>query len=225
MNTGKNTGTHAAEPYAVLSQNNTVLTFYYDNKREEHSNSMSIGPFYEHDKRWGGCPPKIKTVVFDDTFADCPSIRSTAYWFYECYNLTTIKGIENLKTDNVEDMRKMFRGCSDLTSLDLSGFKTGKVVDMHNMFGGCSGLLSLDLSSFKTGKVEDISEMFRGCSSLTSLYLSSFKTDKVRKMTGMFDGCSSLTSQDLSNFKIGCMKRLRRWLLTKMRLDLSYFKT
>ena len=37
----------------MLSQNNTVLTFYYDNKREEHNKSMSIGPFSEHDKRWG----------------------------------------------------------------------------------------------------------------------------------------------------------------------------
>ena len=144
--TGKYSGTHAAEPYAVLSRNNTVLTFYYDNKREEFNKSMSIGPFSDWDEHWNGCSETIKTVVFDDTFADCTSIRSTAFWFFNCDDLTTIKGIENLKTDTVEDMFKMFRGCSSLTSLDLSSFKIGKVRKNTGMFTDCSDLLSLDSS-------------------------------------------------------------------------------
>ena len=197
--TGKYSGTHAAEPYAVLSRNNTVLTFYYDNKREEFNKSMSIGPFSDWDEHWDGCSETIKTVVFDDTFADCTSIRSTAFWFFNCDDLTTIKGIENLKTDTVEDMFKMFDGCSSLTSLDLSGFKTSNVKDMRNMFADCSGLTSLDLSSFETGNVKCMSEMFADCSSLKSLDLSSF----VKCMSEMFADCSSLKSLDLSSFKTG----------------------
>lgn len=168
--TGTNTRNQAAEPYAVLSQDNTVLTFFHDSKREER-NGMSIGPFNdEDDERWGGCSKTIETVVFDDTFADCPSIKSTACWFYGCSNLTTIKEIHNLKTGNVENMKQMFYGCSSLTGLDLSGFDTSNVEDMSWMFYGCSGLTSLDLSGFDAGNVEDMRGMFRGCSELANKY-------------------------------------------------------
>ena len=38
-----------------------------------------------------------------------------------------IIGIENLKTDNVTDMRFMFSGCMKFENLDLSSFKTDNV--------------------------------------------------------------------------------------------------
>ena len=122
----------AQEPYAVLSDDNTVLTFYYDSQMAERD-GMSVGPFefdknkFEPTTSWYPQRETITTVVFDASFANCTSLTSTAYWFWECTKLNNISGIENLKTDNVTNMYGMFFGCESLTSLDLSGFNTDRV--------------------------------------------------------------------------------------------------
>ncbi len=103
---------------------------------------------------------------------------------------------------------RMFRDCSRLISVDLSGLDTSKVTEMGSkssrtaagMFESCSSLASLDLSSFDTSKVTDMSRMFYGCAKLTSLDLSRFDTSNVTCMDGMFWDCSGLFSLDLSGF-------------------------
>ena len=145
----------AQEPYAVLSEDNTTLTFYYDDNKDAKG-GMDVGPFkygyissgansgtYGVNSGWYEQRENITTVVFDDTFANCLSITSTAYWFYECQNLTTISGIEKLNTDNVTDMSNMFNNCPDLTSLDVSNFNTANVTDMRSMFNSCEKLTTI----------------------------------------------------------------------------------
>ena len=224
----------AQEPYAVLSDNNTVLTFYYDGQKEARG-GMDIGPFgvwrdsgYNDYPVWHNQGNDITTVVFDPSFADCATITSTAFWFYDLSNLTSIYGISNLKTDNVTDMGSMFYHCYKLTSLDLSGFKTDNVTDMSGMFSLCSGLTKLDLSMFNTDMVTDMGLMFWSCSSLTSLDLSGFKTDNVTNMGGMFSDCSNLTSIDLSGFKTDNVTNMNSMFFrcsSLTSLDLSGFKT
>ena len=197
------------EPYAVLSEDNTVLTFYYDDQKAAR-NGMDVGPFYGYSDTedddddfpsWNGQKESITKVVFDESFANCTTLTSTAYWFYGLKNLSSISGISNLKTDNVTDMKDMFDRCSSLTSLDLTGFKTENVTDMFGMFQNCRKLTSIDVSGFKTDKVTNMSAMFWGCSGLTSLDLTGFKTDNVMFIDNMFWGCSDLTTLDLSGFK------------------------
>ena len=214
------------EPYAVLSENNTVLTFYYDEQMNARG-GMSVVPFLEEtDRGWHDYRETITSVVFDASFADCTTLTSTAYWFYEFDNLTSIIGISNLKTGNVTDMRAMFRGCSKLSNIDLSSFNTSKVedlgymfrdcsslttlnlsnfitdnvIEMSSVFDGCSALIDLDLGSFNTSNVTDMHQMFNGCNSLTNLSLTGFNTEKNTTMFGMFSGCSQLTILDLSSF-------------------------
>ena len=187
-------------PYALLSNDNTTLTFYYD-KNNIPADAMKIRPFSsEYSRGWHSNCSSITTVVFDKSLAAYTGLTSTAYWFYGCSNLTTITGINNLKTDNVTDMGCMFRGCSSLTSLDVSGFKTDNVTDMGCMFLGCSSLTSFDLSSFNTANVTRMDEMFYNCNALTSLNLNSFNTANVTRMDEMFYWCSGLTSLDLRSF-------------------------
>ena len=190
-----------SEPYAVLSEDNTVLTFYYDGKKESRG-GLSVGPFTTNfTSSWYRQRESITNVVFDESFANCTSLTSTAKWFDGLQNLSSITGISNLKTDNVTNMESMFCGCSGLTSLDVTGFKTDNVTNMNNMFYDCSGLTSLDLSGFKTDNVTDMGGMFDGCSGLTSLDVTGFKTDNVTNMFSMFSGCSGLTSLDVTGFK------------------------
>ena len=190
------------EPYAVLSEDNTVLTFYYDDQKAAR-NGMGVGPFsgYPDYSSWYAQRESITNVVFEESFANCNTLTSTAWWFSNFQNLSSITGISNLKTDKVTDMGSMFRDCSGLTSLDVTGFKTDNVTNMNGMFEGCSSLTSLDVTGFKTDKVTDMVGMFAGCSGLTSLDVTGFKTDNVRSMNGMFYNCSSLTSLDVTGFK------------------------
>ena len=215
-------GGGGAEPYAVLSDNNTVLTFYYDNEKEARG-GMDVRSF-----NWGDASESITSVVFDESFANCTTITSTANWFRQCENLATITGLEYLKTDNVTDMGGMFYGCSSLTSLDLSGFNTENVTDMGLMFVGCSSLTSLDLSGFNTENVTDMGSMFESCSGLTSLDLSGFNTENVTDMGGMFRNCSALTSLELSGFNtenVTDMRMMFESCSNLTSLDLSGFNT
>ena len=190
------------EPYAVLSNNNTILTFYYDNQKEMRG-GMDVGGFVSSAQRgWDGASESITSVIFDASFANCTTLTCTAYWFYNCQNLTTFSSISNLNTANVTDMYRMFWRCSALTNLDVSGFETKEVVNMSDMFYGCSSLTNLDLSGFNTENVMYMGYMFYGCSSLTSLDVSNFNTSSVTNMTCLFDGCSGLTNLDVSNFNI-----------------------
>ena len=89
---------------------------------------------------------------------------------------------------------RMFRDCSRLISVDLSGLDTSKVTEMgredtweSGMFSGCTRLAYLDVSSLDTSNVTSMGCMFEGCSSLTSLDLSTFDTSNVTCMDGTFD--------------------------------------
>ena len=186
------------EPYAVLSDNNTVLTFYYDNQKTTR-NGMGVGPFEkEADRGWSGVLG-INQVVFDESFANCTSITSTEKWFFDLSALTSITGLSNLKTDHVTSMRAMFCRCTQLKSIDVSTFNTSNVTNMGEMFA-YTGLESLDLSKFNTSNVTDMYLMFIGSINLTSIDLSSFNTEKVTNMNSMFMNSLALQSVDVSSF-------------------------
>lgn len=100
--------------------------------------------------------------------------------------------------DALTSMHDMFKVCSALISLDLSGFDTSSVTDMYSMFGNCDALTSLDLSGFDTSSVTNMDQVFSGCYSLTSLDLSSFDTSSVTVVNTMFAGCTNLRIIDVS---------------------------
>ena len=175
------------EPYAVLSDNNTVLTFYYDDQKSARG-GMSVGPFTTTDERWAGEYEHIRSVVFDPSMANCTSITSTAQWFAYCNELTSISGLQYLNTSNVTSMVGMFHRCTSLRSIDVSHFNTENVTNMSYMFANCYELESLDLSNFNTSNVTEMSYMFFGDGSTiyTSLDLSSFNTRNVTSTVRMF---------------------------------------
>ena len=156
----------AQEPYAILIDNNTALEFHYDN--DKSADAMSVGPFTSMDQvPWQDYKETIVSVVFNESFANCTSITSTALWFAFLSNLQEIIGIQNLNTSNVTDMYGMFWECWSLTRLDLTNFYTANVTDMGNMFAVCRSLTTINVSSgWTTANVVQSSAMFEGCTSL-----------------------------------------------------------
>ena len=85
-------------------------------------------------------------------------------------------------TSNVTDMESMFRGCSGLTSLDVSSFNTSNVTKMYYMFYDCSGLESLTLSNFDTSNVTNMYGMFVGCTNLKTIRMAGCKQPTIDKI-------------------------------------------
>lgn len=192
----------AQQPYAVLSTDNTTLTFYYDLQKSSRT-GMAFGLNTEGDyPGWNENPSTVTKVVFDSSFADA---RPTCcdFWFSEMENLESISGLNYLNTSSVTSMEWMFSRCSKLTSLNVSGFNTENVYDMTGMFSGCSKLINLDVSGFKTENVTLMDYMFSSCRSLTSIDVSSFNTSKVVNTSYMFYGCENLTTIDVSDWDVG----------------------
>ena len=153
--------------------------------------------------------------------------RDMSYMFFGCSNLNSLD-LSGFNTSAITNMSCMFRGCSNLTSLDLSSFDTSAVTDMSYMFHDCKKLTSLDLSSFDTSAVTNMWYMFGMCSNLTSLDLSSFDTSAVTNMRDMFGSCKKLTSLDLSSFNTSAVTNMGDMFgmcSNLTSLDLSSFDT
>ena len=186
-------GFHA---YAEFNEGTGTLTFRRGLSKPAGAYDLNVG---NNLPGWDGQREKINKVVFDASFANAKPTSCYA-WFSQCSNLTEIKGIENLNTQNVTNMSWMFYCCPGLTSLDVSKFDTQNVEDMSDMFSSCTVLKSLNVSNFNTQNVKNMTDMFNNCPGLTSLDVSNFNTQKVEKMNFMFSSCEGLNSLDLSKF-------------------------
>ena len=102
---------------------------YYDPNIFWTTNGINYWDLERHEIR-----SLITTVTFDES---CQTFNGTSLkvLFNYFIHLTTINGINNLCTDDVDDMNGMFADCQDLATLDLSSFNTAKV---KNIFGFCS---------------------------------------------------------------------------------------
>lgn len=155
------------------------------------------------------------------------SVTDLRSMFKDCTSLTELD-LSGSNAENVKDMGEMFYGCRALSKLDLTDFKTGQVTTMENMFCICSTLETLDVSSFNTENVTTMLGMFNNCSSLRSLDLPGFNTANVTQMSSMFEKCSSLRSLDLSSFntrKVTYMQNMFQGCTNLESIDLSSFDT
>ena len=201
--------------YAEFDKATRTLTFRYKGVKPAGAYDLNVK---SNDPGWQTQKGNIKKVVFDASFANAKP-TSCYRWFDNCFYLTEIVGIENLNTQNVTDMSRMFNCCYALTSLDVSNFNTEKVTNMSNMFGSCKKLSSLDLSNFNTERVEEMSHMFSVCSTLQTIFASDkFVTNQVFDGDGMFQGCENLKgfidymsnsdNNEYANYKTGYFTKL-----------------
>ena len=178
----------------MMIDGNTAIEFRYDNEKAARG-GMDIGPFDSgSDRPWSTYAEGIYSVIFDESFANCTSITSTAFWFSEFMHLEYIGGLEYLNTSNVTDMEEMFFGCKELQELNVSNFRTGSVTNMSSMFNTCTALRNIDVTNFNTSSVTNMSSMFFYCFGLEELDLTSFQTRNVTDMTMMFGFCPALTT-------------------------------
>ena len=192
------------EAYAIYTESDHTLTFYYDRARYVRSGKSFTLNSGDSTPGWysAGLSGNTTRVVFDSSFADARP-TTTKDWFVAMFDLTSIEGMENLNTSEVTNMKDMFSLCEKLESVDVSGFDTRKVTTMNGLFNECNSLQSVDLSGFNTSNVTDMQQMFYRCTALTTLDLTSFNTENVTLTPWMFYGCDHLKTVYVSDgFKV-----------------------
>lgn len=103
----------------------------------------------------------------------------------------------------------MFKDCSSLKKLDVSGFDTSKADTLKEMFSGCSTLTELDVSGFVTSNVEPglpynptgIQWMFADCQKIKFLDLTGFDTRNLATNAGALSAFSN--NRMLERIKVG----------------------
>lgn len=118
--------------------------------------------------------------------------------FFENSTLTTMPKI--IFNSNVTSVSYMFRSCTNITSVDVSGFDTTNITNFSRMFRDCSNLTTLNLSNF-TGKTSiNAVDMFSGCSKLTYLDMRNFNFTNISSSLDMFhsvpNNCEIIVKDD-----------------------------
>nr|WP_249641457.1 MULTISPECIES: MucBP domain-containing protein [unclassified Enterococcus] len=121
------------------------------------------------------------------------------YLFDGLSKVTTIQNLNNIDTSLTTRMMYVFRNCSALQQVDLSGWDTSNTTTFTSMFNGCSSITSLDLSSFETGQTSSYYQMFNNCPSLRELNISSFGKNGVTSGYNMFD----ISNKNLVSITVG----------------------
>ncbi|MBX8935332.1 InlB B-repeat-containing protein [Enterococcus gilvus] len=126
------------------------------------------------------------------------------------FSNTTLTSVDfgNADCSEIEDMRFMFCGCSQLKDLNLSDWNMGQVQDMSDMFSGCDKLEILNLNNWDTSRVQNMSFMFFSCSQLKDLDVSGWNTSKVENMNYMYASCSQLKDLDLSDWNTNSVQNM-----------------
>lgn len=162
--------------YVVIDDDNTTMTFYYDNHATTREGRQFIIEPEKNSQSWLDAKDdtenplinSVTKVVFDPSFASFRP-KNTSNWFSSFSSLTTFEGIENLNTSEVTSMSGMFFYCTSLMTLDLSHFDTRKVQHMNLMFYSCKDLTTIYCSDlWNTDAVNNGSDdrMFGGAISL-----------------------------------------------------------
>ncbi|EPD9050526.1 BspA family leucine-rich repeat surface protein [Listeria monocytogenes] len=168
-----------------------------------------------------------KVIIRDNDYPTAPSLLTTEAMFKYCSSLRELD-VSGLNTSAVTTMRDMFYSCSALEELDLSQFDTSSVTNMFYMFYDNEKLEKLDVGNFDTSSVTNMYAMFANCTSLEELDVSNFDTNSATDMYRMFDSCVKLKKLDVSNFdtsSVTDMAYMFRNCSTLEKLDVSNFNT
>ena len=140
----------------------------------------------------GDSPPArgdATKVVFQASF-NTFTPKSCYGWFHQFTQLTSVDGLANLNTSQVEIMDFMFDICSCLENLDVSTFDVSKVTTAESMFLNCSKLTTIYCN--KAWNIASTASMFSGAVKLRG-YNSSQVTGTMASPAGYFTATQSVT--------------------------------
>lgn len=207
-------------PYYFL-KDATRMFFNCTNLKEADLSGLASDNVTSMEEMFIGCT-KLEVVNLWNTHKDnfLENVTKTQKMFYGCSSLNKLTLPRKVKTEKLESMFSMFKGCSSLTALDLSGWNLNNVIDMSGLFQYCSSLTSLKLPKvLDTKKIQSMTSMFSGCSALTSIDLSGWNVENVTEMGDLFYDCSNLKVLNLSGWTPKSLTKIYRMFLNCTSLE------
>lgn len=124
--------------------------------------------------------------------------------FLAIFNACT--AVRELNTSNwvvtANDIRDMFRSCTNLESVDVSKFDTSKMKSLEAVFFGCNNLKIIDVKNWDTKMVTNLHYTFNGCQSVKILDVSRWDVSNVTRMESLFYNCLELEMLDLTMWNV-----------------------
>ena len=155
---------------------------------------------------------KLKEIKFNNksatNFKNGHNIKTLKSMFEGCSDLMGVN-LQYLTTTSIlTDTSGMFRNCSRIASINITGLDTSAVTDMRYMFGMENGkenksLTNLDTSHLTAGNaLKYVDSMFKNCQYLKGLDLRGFTNcTALQSINSWFYNCHRLSYIDLSNFE------------------------
>ena len=165
---------------------------------------------------------KLKSIDFNFFFIK--NIKKMDGLFCNCKSIEKIEKINNLDTENVEDMSYMFFNCenlklSHLFNLEFQKMNFSSINSMYSTFFNCLNIENIRFPEFNSEKNINFSNTFKNCENLQYIFLGKnkintintkhtfynckklyfdffdkFNTENVEDMSYMFFNCHNLKS-------------------------------
>jgi len=200
-------------PLSLLKENGIYMRNAINGKRNDikmiQENATNEGEKY----RSSEYKDKIVSIKFKDTI-EIPD-NAVKVWDLSYLNDESVKGYLTPAEDDRYNLviaangtiyapgfsKGLFKGLTNLKSIDFTNFSTDGAISIDTMFQNDSSLTSLDLSSFNTDNIITMYYTFAGCTNLKNLNLDGWHPI-LGGVGGAFNGCSNLESLDLNNFDV-----------------------
>ncbi len=154
---------------------------------------------------WGWYPYREQIVGVE---ADCIMPTDSEGFFYSLANAEYFNFGSNFSVAKTQSIYQMFKHCSAVTELDVSGWDTASMNTLAEAFAGCSSLESIiGIGDWDVSGVTTMAGMFQN-SGVTALDLSGWTTTSINNISYMFSG-SFLETLDVSGWdasKVTTMK-------------------
>ena len=148
---------------------------------------------------------KVLTITLPKVFNTLATTDMSSL-FENCSNLTTLKNFDQIDTDNVTNMSKMFYNTPNYKGIDqvAKSLKASKVTDMSYMFSiACANDRIIFNPGFTTDSVTTMQGMFEGICP-KDVDISHFRFDNLKDMSRMFKGVFEvLTADSIRDHYIG----------------------
>ena len=123
------------------------------------------------------------------------------------YNFKELRGIDvskMAKTNDVNNVRNMFRNCTKLENIDVTSFNWSTMIYSENMFYGCTNLNTI-YSDYSWGTNTSLvsTDMFAGCTSLVGENGTKMISTIVDKTYARFDEDDTFGYLTRKNPKVG----------------------
>lgn len=164
------------------------------------SETIDFATMIATDYVWGGEPNKVKHL--DLSMLDTSSAVRMTQLLWGCTNLETVD-VSGWDTSNVTELGSAFDCCLKLKTVKgIEKWDTSNVTEMYTMFQSCEKLKKLDLSKWNTGKLVSVYSMFSNCKSLETLDVSTWDVSNIYDFSRMFYRNTKLKKMDLTKWNM-----------------------